>query len=83
MAKRLWLTILLAVLIPGVGHMYLGFIKRGIILLIFALVLSFASSILMPFPLSSIIPIGYMIWQIYDAYVHYKRLNVGRTQVNQ
>jgi len=81
MAKRLWLTILLAVLVSGVGHIYLGFIKRGIIILIVAIILGFSMPLLIPIPFSWIILIGYWLWQIWDAYKHYKKLNVGQTQV--
>ncbi|HJR84920.1 MAG TPA: hypothetical protein VJ772_06075 [Nitrososphaeraceae archaeon] len=82
MAKRLWLTILLAVLIYGVGHIYLGFFNRGITILIVGIVASMVASILIPFPYNSIVIIGYWIWQIIDAYKHYKKLNVGQTQVS-
>jgi hypothetical protein len=34
-----------------------------------------------PVPWSWIITIGYWLWQIWDAYQHYKKLNVGQTQV--
>jgi TM2 domain-containing membrane protein YozV len=72
--KSLGITILLAVLLPGAGHLYLDYIKRGIILLILTFVLSFGFSIFLPFPLS-LVPIGiYYIWQIYDAYKHYKKI---------
>jgi TM2 domain-containing membrane protein YozV len=72
--KSLGITILLAVLLPGAGHLYLDYIKRGIISLILTFVLSFGFSILLPFPVS-LIPIGiYYIWQIYDAYKNYKKV---------
>lgn len=80
MAKRLWLTILLAVLVSGVGHIYLGFIKRGIIILIVAIIFGFSMPFLIPIPFSWIILIGYWLWQIWDAYKHYKKLSVGQTQ---
>lgn len=48
MAKRLWLTIFLAVLIYGVGHMYLGLFKRGIIILVFGIVIAAAIPIFDP-----------------------------------
>ena len=83
MVKRLWLTIILAVLVPGSGHMYLGFIKRGITFLIFAFILGFATTVLMPDPLGTLVMIGFLLWGIYDAYVHYKNLNIGKTQVTQ
>jgi hypothetical protein len=34
LAKRLLLTIILALLIPGVGHIYLGIVNNGIIILV-------------------------------------------------
>jgi TM2 domain-containing membrane protein YozV len=72
--KSLGITILLAVIIPGAGHLYLDYIKRGLTLLILTFVISFGVSILLPFPLS-LVPIGiYYIWQIYDAYKHYKKI---------
>ncbi|HKQ21593.1 MAG TPA: hypothetical protein VJS91_06110 [Nitrososphaeraceae archaeon] len=81
MAKRLWLTIVLAVVISGVGHIYLGFVKRGITILIIGLVLYFTVPWFVPFPWSWIITFGYWIWQIWDAYKHYKKLEEGQTQV--
>jgi hypothetical protein len=83
MAKRLWLTMLLAVLVSGVGHIYLGFIKRGIIILIVALILGLSMPLLIPMPYNWIILIGYWLWQIWDAYTYYKRLNVGQSQVTR
>ena len=82
-AKRLWLTILLAVVVWGVGHIYLGFIKRGITILVIGVIISISVPLLVPIPLSWIIVIGYWLWQIWDAYKHYKKLNVGQTQVTK
>jgi len=39
LAKKLWLTILLAVIVSGLGHIYLGFVKRGIIILVVGIAL--------------------------------------------
>jgi hypothetical protein len=83
MAKRLWLTILLSILVSGVGHIYLGFIKRGIIILIVAIILGFSLPFLIPMPFSWIILVGYWLWQIWDAYKHYQKLNVGQTQATK
>lgn len=83
MAKRLWLTMLLAVLVSGVGHIYLGFIKRGIIILIIAIILGLSLPLLVPMPYSWIILIGYWLWQIWDAYIHHKKLNIGQSQVTR
>ncbi len=83
MAKSLGITMLLAVLVSGVGHIYLGFIKRGIIILIVAIVLAITIPLFIPMPYSWIILIGYWIWQIYDAYTHYKQSNIGQTKITQ
>lgn len=55
--------------------MYLGLIKRGIIILVFGIVIAAAMPILIPLPYSWIVIIGYSLWQIWDAYNHYKKLN--------
>ena len=81
MAKKLWQVILLAVLIEGVGHIYLGMFKRGLTILIVGLVFSAVVSLFIPIPYSWIIIIGYWAWQIYDAYKQYQKLNAGQTQV--
>ncbi len=81
MAKRLWLTILLAILVWGVGHIYLGFIKRGIVILVIGLILAFVMPWFIPYPYIWAIVIGYKIWQIWDTYKYYKKLNLGQTQV--
>lgn len=83
LAKRLWLTILLAVLIWGVGHIYLGVLKRGITILIIGIVLGITINLFIPIAYSWIILIGYWLWQIWDAYRHYNKLNVGHSQVTQ
>jgi TM2 domain-containing membrane protein YozV len=83
MAKRLWLTILLSILVSGIGHIYLGFIKRGIIILIVAIILGFSLPFLIPMPFSWIILVGYWLWQIWDAYKHYQKLKVGQTQATK
>ena len=72
---------LLAVLVSGVGHIYLGFVKRGIIILIVAIVLAVTIPLFIPMPYSWIILIGYWLWQIYDAYMHYKKSNIGQTKI--
>jgi hypothetical protein len=83
LAKRLWLTILLAVVLWGVGHIYLGVIRRGITILIVGIVLSIVVNLFVPIPFSWVIVIGYWLWQIYDAYKHYQKLNAGQTQLTK
>ena len=83
LAKRLWLTVLLAVVIWGVGHIYLGLVKRGIIILVAGIAIWLIVPQVIPYPWSWLIIIRYWLWQIWDAYKHYKKLNVGQTQVTQ
>ena len=79
LAKSLALTIILAILVAGVGHIYLGFIKRGIVILVIATVLWIIASLHTRYPYMWIIPIAYLVWQILDAYIHYKKLISGQT----
>ena len=82
LAKSLALTIILAILVAGVGHIYLGFIKRGIVILVIGIVLWIIASLHTRYPYMWymwIIPIAYLVWQIIDAYIHYKKLISGQT----
>ena len=83
MAKSLGIAILLAVLVSGVGHIYLGIINRGVIILIIGIVAWMVVSAFVPFPYSWVIIIGYWIWQIWDAYKYYKKLNPGKPQITK
>jgi hypothetical protein len=69
--------------VSGVGHIYLGFIKRGIIILIVAIILGFSLPFLISMPFSWIILRGYWLWQTRAAYEHYQKLNVGQTQATK
>ena len=81
MAKSLALTIFLAVVIAGVGHIYLGYKKRGIIILIARIAIWLAVFWFIPFPLSWVIgPLlggGFWIWQIIDAVRLYNKMKSG------
>ncbi|HJR83763.1 MAG TPA: hypothetical protein VJ772_00185 [Nitrososphaeraceae archaeon] len=79
MAKDLRITITLGFLLAGVGHIYLGFIKRGIIILIIGIGFGYIVSSLVPFPLSWLIIGPYWIWQLVDVYNLYKKLRIGNT----
>jgi len=72
--KSLGLTILLAILIPGAGHLYLGYVKRGISILIGAIALWFLLSMLIPLAFAFVVGAVYWIWQIVDAYRRYQDL---------
>lgn len=82
LAKRLWLTVLLAIVVSGLGHIYSGFVKRGVIILVIGIVGWIFATLFVPIPFSWL-GIVYWVWQIWDAYKHYKKLNVGRTQITQ
>jgi len=78
LAKSLALIIFLAVVIAGVGHIYLGYKKRGIIILIARIAIWLAVFWFIPFPLSWVIgPLlggGFWIWQIIDAVRLYNKM---------
>jgi len=78
LAKSLALTILLAVLIAGVGHIYLGYKKRGIIILIARIAIWLAVIWFIPIPLSWVIGLivgaGFWIWQLIDAVRLYNKM---------
>jgi TM2 domain-containing membrane protein YozV len=80
LAKSLRITILLAFLLAGVGHIYLGFIKRGIIILIIGIAFGYIVSSFLPFPLSWLIIGPYWIWQLVNVYSLYKKMRFGKTQ---
>ena len=75
LGKNLALTILLSVIIYGLGEIYLGVINRGVIVLIVGVGISLAASLLLPFYIAAPIIFIYWIWQLVDAYQQYKKLN--------
>lgn len=77
------LTVLLAVLVWGIGHIYLGFVKRGLTILIVGVVLAFVMPWFIPIPISWIIIIGYWAWQIWDVYKHHKKMNAVQPQISK
>ena len=74
---------ILAVVLSGLGHIYLGFVKRGIIILIIGIVIWIVVSWLIPIPFSWLIGITYWIWQIWDAYNLYKKLKPHEPQTGR
>jgi TM2 domain-containing membrane protein YozV len=81
MVKSLKITILLAFLVSGVGHIYLGAVRRGIIILVVGIALWIVVPLFVPFPYSWIITLLYWIMQMVDAYLVYKKTNSGQTQI--
>jgi TM2 domain-containing membrane protein YozV len=81
LAKSLKITILLAILVSGVGHIYLGVTKRGIIILVVAIALWIIIPLFVPIPYSWVFTGIYWIWQIVDVYRIYKKMDSGQTQI--
>lgn len=89
MAKSLAITIILAVVFAGLGHIYLGYRKRGVIILVTRVAIWLAVIWLLPFPIDWVVgPIvggGFWIWQLIDVVRLYNRIrptNIhGQTKV--
>ncbi len=81
LGKSLALTILLSVIIYGLGEIYLGEINRGVIVLIVGVAVSLGASLLLPFYIAALIIFAYWIWQLVDAYLQYRRLNITREKI--
>ena len=81
LSKSLALTILLSVIIYGLGEIYLGVINRGVIVLIVGVAVSLGASLLLPFCIAALIIFAYWIWQLVDAYLQYRRLNIPREKI--
>ena len=79
LTKSLKVTVLLGFLLAGVGHIYLGFITRGIIILIIGITFGYVVSSFVPFPLSWLLIGPYWIWQLVDAYNLYKKMTFEKT----
>jgi TM2 domain-containing membrane protein YozV len=81
LGKSLALTILLSVIIYGLGEIYLGEINRGVIVLIVGVAVSLGASLLLPFYIAALIIFAYWIWQLVDAYIQYRRINITREKI--
>lgn len=81
MAKSLALTIILAVVIAGVGHIYLGYKKRGIIILIARVAIWLGVALFVPFPFSLVFGVilggGFWVWQLIDAVRLFNKMRSG------
>jgi len=62
--KSVVLSIVLAVLVPGLGHIYLRRFAQGVAILVIVVVLLFLFFLIITLVAAAII----WIWQIYDAY---------------
>jgi TM2 domain-containing membrane protein YozV len=81
LAKSLALTIIFAVVIAGVGHIYLGYKKRGIIILIARVAIWLGVVWFVPFPLSLVFGLilggGFWVWQLIDAVRLFNKMKSG------
>lgn len=88
--KNLAITIILAVVFAGLGHIYIGYKKRGVIILVSRIAIWIVVILFVPFPLNWIIgPVfggGFWIWQLIDVVKLYngiKSANIhGQTKVD-
>jgi TM2 domain-containing membrane protein YozV len=73
------LAIILGLIVYGLGHMYIGRIVRGSIILIAGFSIGSFALFFIPFPFSILPLIGFEIWQISDLIVIIKRSNNKHT----
>ena len=77
LTKSLAITVILAVIFAGLGHIYLGYKKRGVIILVARVAIWLAIIWFLPFPIDWIVgPIvggGFWIWQLIDVIRLYNR----------
>jgi len=71
--KSLAITMILAIVLGGIGHAYLGFVKKGLIIFIIGIGLGIGLYYLFGF-WGTLATLAFYIWQIIDAYKTYKRL---------
>ena len=65
--RRKVIAIILTIVIWGVGHAYIGRIKRGICLFFLGLAIMLGVSFIMIFPLPIFVGLAYLGWLIYDV----------------
>jgi TM2 domain-containing membrane protein YozV len=69
------LAIILGLIIYGLGHIYVGHLVRGLIILIAGFSIGLFALFFAPFPFSILPLIGFEIWQISDLILIIKRSN--------
>jgi TM2 domain-containing membrane protein YozV len=65
--RRKVIAIILTIVIWGLGHAYVGRIKRGVGLFFLGLAIMIVASFLIPFPFSLVVALIYIVWLIYDV----------------
>ena len=71
--KSLAITMILAIVLGGIGHAYLGFVKKGLTIFIIGIGLGIGLYYLFGF-WGTLATLAFYIWQIFDAYKTYKCL---------
>jgi TM2 domain-containing membrane protein YozV len=60
------IAVIMSIVIWGLGHAYIGRVKRGIGIFLLGLAVTFSISFLIPFPFSIPVILIYLVWLIYD-----------------
>jgi len=78
--KSTGIAAVLAVLVPGLGHIYLGKITEGIVFLVLGVILGVIGLLTL---FLIFLPIVFWIWQIYDAYNKSNQYNASIQQTGR
>jgi TM2 domain-containing membrane protein YozV len=62
------IAVILSIVIWGLGHAYIGRIKRGIGIFLLGLAVTISAAFLIPFPFSILAGLIYLAWLIYDLF---------------
>jgi TM2 domain-containing membrane protein YozV len=73
--RKLVFAIILDIVIAGLGHIFVRYVKRGIIILISAIGIGIILSLFSPSDFSLLVAIVFWLWQIYDLMQIVKKEN--------
>ena len=70
------IALVISAIISGIGEVYLGKVKRGILILIGGIIIGVVSNLLIVFvgPGMWFLAVIYWIWQLYDTHKVYKQM---------
>lgn len=63
---RIVIAVILTLIIPGIGHIFVGRVRRGVVVLLLGFLGALAVSFIIPFPYSAPIVIAIYVIIIYD-----------------
>ena len=84
--RKLVLAIILDMAIAGLGHIFVRYVKRGIIILLSAIGIGIIISLFSPSDFSLLVAIVFWLWEIYDLMQIVKKENkksFGKDEVIQ